>query len=155
MSRKICGCSRELISLLFIFNRRLTSSCKCTQTYFKQAPLADKQMLVFPPLQVNTVICSPWRVLSRLAGAWDSFQKVDRHHSHWSLLFIYSTNANWAPPLPYSTLVSGDTMVNLLPLWWFYWTLVHFVFNHAWVKASVSNTKWKGVLFTNFFGNNC
>lgn len=74
----------------------------------KQTPLADKQMLIFPPLQVNIVIWSPWSVLSRLAGACDSFQKVGSHHSHWSLLFIYSTNTNWAPPLPDSTLVSGD-----------------------------------------------
>jgi len=56
--------------------------------------LADKQMLILPPLQVNTVICFPWSVLSSLAGACDSFQKVGSHHSHWSLLFIYSTNAN-------------------------------------------------------------
>lgn len=122
MSRKICGCSRELISLLFNFNRRLTSSCKCTQTYFKQVPLADKQMLIFPPLQVNTVFFLPgvssaaWLVLVILS------KQCGGHHRP-LVTFIQLFNKYWASPMLSTAFVSGHTVVNnFLPLWQFYWT---------------------------------
>ena len=133
MSRKICGCSRELISLLFIFNRRLTSSCKCTQTY-------RKQILILTLLQVNIESVPPgvssaaWLVLVILS------KQCGRHHGHGSLLFIYSTHINWASPMLDTALIFRDIVVNnILSLCSIYWALVQFVFNHARVKTLFSN----------------